>query len=738
MPSTCQIVSVLVPVYVDSCYSYRVPADSPSLFDDDGATRFADRLVPGQVVRVPLGPRSVLGVVWDDPSDFSDESRLKDVEAVYPDVCLSDDFRKFVDWIAQYTLAQRGMVLRMVLRGEEALLPPRAVSALRLTGEPPERLTKARERVLEVMEGGLAETKAAIVERAGVSASVIDGLVKGGTLSPCELPPPALMEAPQADFSPPALNALQAEAAEEIRQIVAARGFETVLLDGVTGSGKTEVYFEAVAEALRQGKQILILVPEIALTDAFLHRFESRFGVRPGEWHSGQAQRYKNLVWRGVATGEVQVVVGARSSLMLPFRNLGLIVVDEEHDGAYKQEDRVIYNARDMSVVRGHLSGFPVVLASATPSVESRNNADQGRYRHIRLPSRYGGQSMPDISLIDMRANPPEKGSWLSPILIDAVNETIEAGQQSLLFLNRRGYAPLTLCRTCGHRFQCPNCSTWLVEHRFRKQLVCHHCGHSEPVPPTCPHCGDEHSLVACGPGVERIAEEAASRWPDRRIVILSSDLIHGVQQLRAELELISSGQADIVIGTQLVAKGHNFPAMTLVGVIDADLGLAHGDLRAGEKVFQTLAQVTGRAGRMQGQGRGLLQSYVPDHPVIAALAKGEREEFYTYELDQRRKAGMPPFGRLAAVILSSEHREAALAYGREMVRAVPHEEGVRVLGPAEAPISVLRGRFRFRLLVTAPRTFPLSQWMRKWLAQSPKIAGSLRMQVDIDPVSFM
>ena len=425
----------------------------------------------------------------------------------------------------------------------------------------------------------------------------------GRSLNACYRPP-ALMELPQADFAPPALSDLQAEAAEEIRKIVEAQAFEVILLDGVTGSGKTEVYFEAVAEALRQGKQILILVPEIALTDAFLHRFESRFGVRPGEWHSGQAQRYKNLVWRGVATGEVQVVVGARSSLMLPFRDLGLIVVDEEHDGAYKQEDRVIYNARDMSVVRGHLSGFPVILASATPSVESRNNADQGRYKHICLAQPLW-RTVNAGYFLDRHAhvNPPEKGSWLSPILIDAVNETIEAGQQSLLFLNRRGYAPLTLCRTCGHRFQCPNCSTWLVEHRFRKQLVCHHCGHSEPVPPACPQCGDEHSLVACGPGVERIAEEAASRWPDHKIVILSSDLIHGVQQLRAELDLIASGEADIVIGTQLVAKGHNFPAMTLVGVIDADLGLAHGDLRAGEKVFQTLAQVTGRAGRVQGQG---------------------------------------------------------------------------------------------------------------------------------------
>ncbi|WP_316861939.1 primosomal protein N' [uncultured Cohaesibacter sp.] len=738
MSLICQIVSVLVPVYVDSCYSYRVRARGLELFDEAAGEGTDVRIEPGQVVRVPLGPRSVLGVVWDDASEFSDESRLKDIEHVYDGVVLSGDFRKFIDWIAQYTLAQRGMVLRMVLRGEDALLPPKPVSALRFIGDAPERMTKARARVLEAMAGGLAETKSDIAERCGVSASVIDGLVKSGTLSMCELPAPVLMEPPQANFSPPSLSEMQDSAAAELRRIVKEQQFAGVLLDGVTGSGKTEVYFEAVAEVLDQGKQVLIMVPEIALTDAFLKRFEARFGVCPGEWHSGQSQRYKNLIWRGVATGDVRVVVGARSSLMLPFQNLGLIVVDEEHDGAYKQEDRVIYNARDMAVVRGHLSGFPVILASATPSVESRNNADLGRYEHIRLPSRFGGQSMPDITLIDMRADPPEKGSWLSPLLVQAVDETLEAKQQSLLFLNRRGYAPLTLCRTCGHRFQCPNCSTWLVEHRFRKQLVCHHCGHTEAVPPVCPQCGDEHSLVACGPGVERIAEEAASRWPDRRIVILSSDLIHGVQQLRAELELVSSGKADIVIGTQLVAKGHNFPAMTLVGVIDADLGLAHGDLRAGEKVFQTLAQVTGRAGRLHGQGRGFLQSYIPDHPVIAALAKGDREEFYTYELDQRRKAAMPPFGRLASVILSCEHREAALAYGRDMIRAVPHTEGVRVLGPAEAPLSVLRGRFRFRLLVSAPRNFPLSQWLRQWLQDCPKTTGSLRIQIDVDPVSFV
>ncbi|SNY90671.1 replication restart DNA helicase PriA [Cohaesibacter sp. ES.047] len=732
MSSFSQIVSVLVPVFAGGTYSYGVPSLLGSEDPDFG------HLEPGQVVRVPLGPRSVIGVVWDDESDFKDESRIKDIEHVYDGVRLSEDFRRFVDWIASYTLAQRGMVLRMVLRGEEALLPPKPTPALRLTGPAPERMTKARARVIEAMEGGLAETKSEIVERSGVSASVIDGLIKAGTLEACLLPPPKLMERPDADHAPPALSKAQEEAGEKLRNAVAQSRFSGILLDGVTGSGKTEVYFEAVAEALRQGRQILILVPEIALTSAFLDRFEARFGTRPGEWHSGQSQRYKNQIWRGVATGEVDVVVGARSALMLPFRALGLIIVDEEHDGAYKQEDRVIYNARDMSVVRGHLSGFPVILASATPSVESRNNADQGRYEHICLPDRFGGQSMPDIKLIDMRVNPPERGNFLSPLLVDAVNETLEAKEQSLLFLNRRGYAPLTLCRTCGHRFQCPSCSTWLVEHRFRKQLVCHHCGHCEPVPPSCPQCGNEDSLVACGPGVERIAEEAASLWPDRHIVILSSDLIHGVQQLKAELELISSGKADIVIGTQLVAKGHNFPSMTLVGVIDADLGLAHGDLRAGEKVFQTLAQVTGRAGRHKGQGRGLLQTYAPDHPVINALAVGDRQGFYTYELEQRQRAMMPPFGRLAAVILSSEHREAALSYGREMVRCVPREEDVRVLGPAEAPLSVLRGRYRFRLLVAAPRAFPLSPWLRRWLAACPKPSGSLRVQIDVDPVSFV
>jgi primosomal protein N' (replication factor Y) len=723
-----QIVAVLVPVYVDQSYSYCVPEHMAPV----GGLR------PGMLVRVPLGPRSVLGVVWDDDAQFKDASRLKNVEAVFGDFCLSDDLRKFVDWIASYTLAQRGMVLRMILRGEDALQPDKPVKAIRLVGEVPNRLTKARSQILSVMENGLARSKKEVMEEAGVSSAAIDGLIKAGTLGHCELPPPALFEEPIADFAPPTLSDSQQEAADEINACFETGGFQGMLLDGVTGSGKTEVYFEALARCLEKGQQALILVPEIALTNAFLDRFTARFGARPAEWHSDLSQKQKNRVWREVAKGRAKVVVGARSALMLPFRDLGLIVVDEEHDGAFKQEDRVIYNARDMAVVRGHLSGFPVILASATPSVETRNNANVGRYKHIKLTSRYGGFAMPDIRLVDMRSDSPEKGRWLAPSLVNAVNETLEAGEQSLLFLNRRGYAPLTLCRSCGHRFQCPSCSTWLVEHRFRKLLMCHHCGHSEPVPPSCPSCGAEDNLAACGPGVERVAEEVAERWPDRRVVILSSDLIHGVAQLRAELDAIAKGEADIVIGTQLVAKGHNFPAMTLVGVIDADLGLAHGDLRAGEKVFQMLAQVTGRAGRMGGKGRGLLQTHASDHPVIQCLSKGDWEGFYTYELEQRQRAQMPPFGRLAALIISGEDREAALMYGRELVRHVPQGSAVRVLGPAEAPLAVLRGRYRFRLLVWAERSFGISSFLRHWLGQCPTPRGSVRLQVDVDPVSFV
>jgi len=717
-------VSVLLPLAVEGPYTYSVP---------HGLT-----LAPGDIVRVPLGPREVIGAVWDEPPDGSvGHNRLRPVAERYDAPPLVETLRRFVDWVAHYTMTPRGMILRMVLRAPDALMPEKAIAALRFSGTAPARLTPGRSRLIELMGDGAAWPKAGLAGATGVSPSVIAGLVEHGVLVETTITPPA-PPVPDPGHAPPSLGPGQSGAAETLRSFVDAGGFTVALLDGVTGSGKTEVYFEAVAEALRTGKQALILLPEIALTGDFLDRFARRFGARPAEWHSELPPRGRVRVWRGVADGSVRVVVGARSALFLPFRELGLVIVDEEHDGAYKQDEGVTYHARDMAVVRGNLGGFPVILASATPSIESRVNADQGRYVRLKLPARFASAKLPEIRPIDLRTDPPEKGSFLSPVLVQAIEETIASKQQALLFLNRRGYAPLTLCRSCGHRFQCPNCSSWLVEHRFRGQLVCHHCGHTERRPDRCPICDAEDSLVACGPGVERIAEEVANRFPEARRIVLSSDILGGVKQMRAELEAIRTGAVDIVIGTQLVAKGHNFPGLALVGVVDADLGLAQGDPRAAERTYQLLAQVTGRAGRAGGDSRAFLQTYAPDHPVIAAIASGDSEAFYAREIEARRVAGLPPYGRLAGIVISAADRASAFGHATALRRAAPPDDIAMVLGPSEAPLAVLRGRHRFRLLVRAPRGFDMQAFIAAWLAAAAPPRGSVRVQIDIDPLSFL
>ena len=510
------------------------------------------------------------------------------------------------------------------------------------------------------------------------------------------------------------------------------------LLDGVTGSGKTEVYFEAVADLIRSGRQSLILMPEITLTAQFLDRFAARFGVRPAEWHSELSPRRRARTWRAVADGEVAVVVGARSALLLPYADLGLIVVDEEHDPAYKQEDGVHYHARDMAVVRGHIARIPVVLSSATPSIETEVNARRCRYARLALPERFGGQQMPAVEAIDLRAAPPPPRHFISPVLAGAVQTALERREQALLFLNRRGYAPLTLCRACGFRFSCPNCDAWLVDHRFRKQLVCHHCGFAMPHPRECPNCKAVDSYVAVGPGVERLEEEVCELFPEARTLVLSSDLVVSVERMREEFADVAAGRFDIVIGTQLVAKGHHFPMLNLVGVIDADLGLSNGDPRAAERTFQLLHQVVGRAGRDAGVGRGYLQTHQPEHPVMRALIAGDREAFYSAEIEMRERAAYPPFGRLASIVVSGPDQNATAAHARDLARAAPVHDDVRVLGPAEAPLALVRGRHRLRLLIKAPRNFDLSAYLREWLAAAPKKHGSIKLDIDVDPQSFL
>ena len=725
-PTHAHVVDVLLPLAVGSAYSYRVPEGM--------------QVAPGDIVVVPLGTRNMLGCVWPraEGAPQVDPAKLKSIQRRYDVAPLRPEMIAFIRWIAEYTVAPPGMVLRLALRHDESAGITRERIGVRLTGKAPERRTAARERTVEALADGFVRSKTDAAREAGVSPSVIDGLIDDGVLETLVLPPEPAAEAPDPDHAAPDLLPAQAEAAARLVEAVKARAFAPFLIDGVTGSGKTETYFEAVAETIRQGRQTLILMPEIALTQAFLDRFARRFGVKPAEWHSAVGSKRRGRVFRGVASGEVSVVVGARSALFLPYADLGLVIVDEEHDSAYKQEDGVHYHARDMAVVRARLEQAPIALVSATPSIETEVNARRGRYTRLALPERFAGTRVPRLEPIDLRKEGPPRGRWIAPRLAEEMTRTIEAGAQALLFLNRRGYAPLTLCRACGHRIKCPSCSSWLVEHRFRRRLECHQCGYAMPVPNECPHCHEPNALIPCGPGVERLHEEVTTLLPNVRTQVLSSDLAGGVERLRAELKAIEDGEVDVIVGTQLVAKGHNFPGLAMVGVIDADVGLGHGDPRAAERTFQLLHQVAGRAGRHNVEGRAFLQTYMPEHPVMQALVAGDRDAFYDREIAVREEARLPPFARFAALVISATDAHAAQSHARALAACSPLSNEVRVLGPAEAPLALIRGRHRFRLLVRSERGFDLSGYVRGWMANAPRATGSLRVEIDIDPQSFL
>ncbi len=720
-------VPVVIPVALDQTYDYILPEEMAA--------------EAGTFVLVPFGAQTRIGVVWDRQiGPGGDRKKLKAVAELLDAPPIPELSRRLAEWVARYTLTPLGMVVRMMMNAPAVFEPARPRFGVRLAsgaGEPP-RMTPARKRALEVAGDGLIRAKSALAAEANCSTGVIDGLVAAGVLVEVAIPERRFPR-PDPHHAANEFNGDQAAAVHAMRAAVDAKSFSATLLDGVTGSGKTEVYFEAVARTLEQDRQALIMLPEIALTSQFMDRFKRRFGAPPVEWHSALSGPERGRVWKACATGEARVVVGARSALFLPFADLGLIVVDEEHDPGFKQEDRAHYQARDMAVVRGNLGRHPVILASATPSVESHVNARTGRYRHVTLPGRFSGVEMPDVAAIDLRKAPPDRGKWLSPVLIGAIEETLAAGQQSLLFLNRRGYAPLTLCRTCGHRIDCPQCTAWLVEHRFRRRLNCHHCGFSLPIPEKCPKCGEPGSLVACGPGVERIAEEIGERFPDAKVALLSSDLIPGLTEMREVIRTIEAGEVQIVIGTQLVAKGHHFPDLATVGVVDGDLGLSQGaDPRAAERTFQLLFQVTGRAGRAFAKGRGYVQTHMPEHPVMEAIIKGDREAFLEREIRQRQAALLPPFGRLAALIMSAREQGLAERFAREVALRAPPADRIEVLGPAEAPLAVIRGRHRWRLLVKAPRDIDLQAYLRAWLAVLPEVKGDLRLTVDVDPYGFL
>jgi primosomal protein N' (replication factor Y) len=693
---------------------------------------------PGSVLIAPLGPRQLLGVAWEPerlPTDEVGDNRLRPIVGTLDVPPIAAPLRRLAEWTADYYLSPLASVLRMIVPSSSALEGPRQLTEYRPTGLLPDRMTPQRLKALAAIEGRQGTVRE-LADYAEVSDAVMRGLVNAGALEAVAVEADRPLPCPDPGFAPPELNEEQRKAAESLSSTI-GEGFQPILLDGVTGSGKTEVYFEAIAECLRQGKQALVLLPEIALTEPFLKRFEARFGCAPTAWHSDLRSSQRRRAWRAIVGGEAKVTVGARSALFLPYAKLGLIVVDEAHEPSFKQEEGVQYHARDVAVMRGKFEDIPVILSSATPAIETRHMVEIGRYREVTLSNRYAGASLPEMRAIDLTNDPPLRGRWLAPSLVAELEENLERKEQSLLFLNRRGFAPLTLCRHCGHRFQCPNCTAWMVEHRLMHRLACHHCGHVMPPPKACPECGEEDSLVACGPGVERIADEVAALFPEARTAIVTSDTIWSPARAAEFVAQMEAGAIDIVIGTQLVTKGYHFPNLTLVGVVDADLGLAGGDLRAAERSFQQIQQVAGRAGRGDKPGRVLVQTHEPDAPVIAALISGDAPGFYAAETEARRDAAMPPFGRLAAIIVSAEGSSEAETVARRIGHAAPKVEGMAVFGPAPAPLAMLRGRHRQRLLVHAERSLDVQDVIRDWLAGidwSPKV----RVSVDVDPYSFL
>ncbi|AHA28367.1 primosomal protein N' [Candidatus Liberibacter americanus] len=718
--TVCLSVFVLILQSISGPYCYSVPCGM--------------RVELGSIVRVPLRSRSVLGIVWYSSNNVIDNCKLRPIEYIFECDPISHKMCEFIQWVSKYTFSSTGLVARMVV--SSLSLIEKIEEKIQFTGIYPKIKTAARLRVInEIKDGSIWGIKD-LISAAKVSPKVIDGLKNHGIIKKVTVIPLQFSEKPDPNFSFPILNIMQKEAVDHI--IPLCRDvFSVSLIDGVTGSGKTEVYLEVIAEVLRSGKQVLILLPEISLVASIVERFKNRFGTSPAEWSSSLSLSVREKIYRNIAKGTISAVVGVRSALFLPFKRLGIIVVDEEHDISYKQEDRILYNARDMSVVRGKIEKFPIVLVSATPSIESKVNCMRGRYHLLHLPIRRFNSVLPDLRLVDMRNQSLGYGKFISLELRESINDTLKRNEQALLFLNRRGYAPLTLCKSCGYRLKCPHCSCWLVEHRSRKKLSCHQCGYMANYPEYCVKCGSADHMIACGPGVERIAEEVLSFFPAARISILSSDLDGGMEKIRLQMEDITRGKFDVIIGTQLIAKGHNFPRISLVGVIDGDLSLANADLRASEKTYQLLSQVTGRAGRFGLKSLGLIQTYYPMNPIMQALISGDANSFYETEIKARKELFLPPFGRLSAVIVSGKVYNEAERYAYNMKKNAPINSDISVFGPAEAPLLMVRGRYRFRLLIHAKNKANSQKFIADMCAKSPKKNNSLRVQVDIDPQSF-
>ena len=730
-PMTSQMVKVLVPLPLGGAYDYE---------------RGDCVVYRGSVVCVPIGNRTIEGVVMAPvtTAEVAPE-KIKPIIDVLPCPILPAPLLDLITFMADYYMVPAGAVLKMALSVPDALTPETPAKGYVLA--PPNdktdkiRITASRQAVLDAV-GDTPQSAKNIIAKSDAGASVLKGLVQAGLITEVDIPAPcpfAIPDLRQYNAKRASLTDAQQQAGTLLANTVSKSQFCTTVLDGVTGSGKTEVYFEAIAGALAMGRQALILLPEIVLSAQWLQRFENRFGVAPAVWHSDLTPAQRRKTWRGIVNGDVRVVVGARSALFLPLQDLGVIIVDEEHDASFKQEEGVHYHGRDMAVMRANLENIPCILASATPSIESLSNVDTNRYQCVRLPARYGTQDLPPMTTVDLRQHKCPAGQWLSETLVDAMGQTLDKGQQVLLFLNRRGYAPLTLCRTCGYRLDCLHCDSYLVEHRYPRgggHLECHHCGNRTPLVPQCPECGDGDAMVACGPGVERILEEVISKFPHARPAIATSETLTSSASARDFVSQVENGAVNVIIGTQIVAKGHHFPNLTLVGVVDGDMGLTGGDLRAGERTYQLLQQVSGRAGRGQDAGHVYIQTHNPDTPLMQALITGNRDDFLKLELQGRGQGHYPPYGRLAGIIIAGTDENRVESVVADLRKSAPNMDKIRILGPVVPPLSMLRGKHRRRFLVHAMAGVKIQPVIKDWI-DGVKCPSNVRIQIDIDPYNF-
>jgi primosomal protein N' (replication factor Y) len=700
----------------------------------------------GTFVGVRVMNRLCVGIVWGIGDSGLPPEKIKDVSVVY-DAKIPVADMQWLQRMSEWTLIPLGMALRLIVNIPDAFSPPRMEQLYSCNFESGVRMTQNRQAVLDAFASNDNEpmTISDIQNIARVSSAVVRKMVKNGGLLPSAQREKKLDDfvCDYSDVGNITLNEQQQMAADLIGSAIENGGFSVYLLDGITGSGKTQVYFDSAWRAYSRGHSVLLLMPEIALTAQFMSRFESRFGAKPVVWHSNLTAARRREIWRGVLCGKIKMVVGTRSALFLPWQDLGLVVIDEEHDTSYKQEDMGNYHARDMAILRAKISGFPVVLASATPAAETLENVNLGKYKQLRLTSRYGGAQLPTIITVDLRESRPtsyklndtEQLGFLSPQLCDAITETLAQGHQAMLFINRRGFAPIVQCKKCGWTATCSECSVGMTYHKRVGKLLCHMCGRTETLVRVCPDCGNEVSMR--GVGLEKVQEEVLARFPNVRTALVSSDIITSRQVLERLVAQLENGEIDVVIGTQILAKGHHFPNLTLVGVVDSDMGLFGTDFRAAEHTFQQLFQVAGRAGRGAYAGRVLLQTYQPQHPVLTAICSGDRDGFMVVDMAGRKAAQMPPYGMLIAIIVEGEKEAVLQKYCQDLAAAAPIINGAKIMGPITAQIYQIRNWYRMRFLVAGAVNTALQPAITRWLAKV-KQPVNVRVKIDVNPINFM